>query len=63
MLIDTPYRIMLVGLSVGHNVKTTFPNMKICMKMQLFMIILQIMMIMMVLLIMMIFLIMIILLQ
>ena len=35
----------LVGLSVGHTVQTTFPIMKICMKMQLFMMILQIMMI------------------
>ena len=35
--IDTLYRIM----SVCHTVKTTFPNMKICMKMQLFMMMLQ----------------------
>ena len=47
MPIHTQYRIMSVGWSTGHPVKTSFPNIKIPMKMQIFMMILRIMMIMM----------------
>ena len=47
MSIDTLYRIMSVGWSVGHTVKTTFPNLRknVCMRMQLIMMILMIMMV------------------
>ena len=38
MSIDTLYRIMSVRPLVGYTVKTTFPNMQICMKLQLFII-------------------------
>ena len=36
---------MSVRPLVGHTVKTTFPNMKICMKLQLFIMIIRIIMI------------------